>query len=265
MKQNNHYTFGTGQLAAQRLVLLARTYEEASEAFLLEWRTPPVRHAIDLGCGPGYTTALVQSCVRPGHMTGIDASGKLLAEAAHRLSTSGIAWLQHDITNAPFPCGPADFLFCRFLLTHLDTPAVALRAWATAASPGARLLVQETARLDSDDDVIRRYYDMVERLQSSYGQALRVGDRLEALLGESSWTLRSSRSRIVERPAAVMARLHAMNLRTWSRDPKATALFSVDEIEGVQAELERIADGERAAKPVTTLLREIVASVEASS
>jgi len=263
---NNHYTFGTSNLAAERLVLLAKAYEAPSRAFLSERPRAAVDHeidhAIDLGCGLGYTTELVHSVVQPRRMTGLDASEKLLGEASRRLPTQlAIDWICHDITTAPFPCAPADFLFCRFLVTHLHDAAAALRVWATAAQPGALLLIQETAQLESDDAFISRYYDMVGRLQAAYGQALHIGQNLDRCLDGTGWSIRASKCRTVDQPAAVMARLHAMNIRTWSSDAKAVTLFSAAEIATVQSELDRIASGERSARPVRNTLREIVASM----
>jgi trans-aconitate 2-methyltransferase len=261
-QSNNHYTFGTSDLAAQRLAFLAKAYEAPSRAFLSEWRPATVEHAIDLGCGPGYTTELVCSAVQPRRMTGLDASEKLLGEARQRLSSKlSIDWICHDITTAPFPCAAADFLFCRFLVTHLHDATAALRAWATAAQPGACLLIQETAQLESDDAVMSRYYDMVGRLQAAYGQALHIGQKLDGCLDGTPWSLCASTCRAVEQPAAIMARLHAMNIRTWSSDAKAATLFSADDVATVQSELDRIASGERSAGPVRNTLREIVASV----
>jgi SAM-dependent methyltransferase len=259
---NNHYTFGTSDLAAERLALLAKAYEAPSRAFLSEWRRAVVEHAIDLGCGLGYTTELVHSVVQPRRMTGLDASEKLLGQAARRLPAQlSIDWICHDVTTGPFPCAPADFFFCRFLVTHLHDAAGALQAWAMAAQPGALLLIQETAQLESDDAFISRYYDMVGRLQAAYGQALHIGQKLDCCVDGTGWSIRSSTCRTIDQPAAVMARLHAMNIRTWSRDAQAATLFSAAEIATVQSELDRIASGERSVGPVRNTLREIVASM----
>jgi len=256
---NNHYTFGENDLAARRLALLADAYEAPSRAFLGAWGMAGIEHAVDLGCGPGYTTALVQSVLHPEQMTGLDASDKLLAQA--RASVAGAAFVRHDVTRAPFPCAAADLLFCRFLVTHLDDPAAALRAWAQAASPGARLLIQETASLESDDAIFRRYYQMVGALQSSYGQSLHIGASLDGIVAGNGWTILASELAVVEQAPQVMARLHTMNIRTWGRDSAAVAQFSPEDIATVQAELDRFAAGERQAPPVRNALRQLVAVV----
>jgi trans-aconitate 2-methyltransferase len=268
---SNHYTFGENDLAARRLALLAAAYAAPSRAFLASQGSVGVVHAIDLGCGPGYTTALVQSMLRAkqvtgqgtkqvtGQVTGIDASEKLLAQARARVPDA--AFVQHDVTRAPFPCPPADLLFCRFLVTHLDDPGAALRAWAQAARPGARLLIQETAALESDDPIFRRYYEMVGAVQSSYGQSLYIGTTLDRLVASHGWTIVSSELAVVEQAPQVMAQLHGMNIRTWGCDSAAAARFAPDELARVQTELDRIAAGERPAPPVRNALRQVVATI----
>ena len=254
----NHYTFGESELAARRLAYLAAAYERPTRGFLCAWGAVPCEHAIDLGCGPAYTTLLVQSTLQPQYVTGIDASEQLLAQA--RANAPDAAFVRHDITRAPFPCPSADLLFCRFLLTHLHDPGIALRAWAEAANPGARLLIQETASLTSDDPIIHRYYQLVEVLQSGYGQALDVGADLDRHVEANGWRILSSELELVEQAPNIMARLHAMNIRTWSQDAMAQQSFDPEEIAMVQSGLDRIAASDGKARPVRSVLRQLVAT-----
>jgi trans-aconitate 2-methyltransferase len=257
----NHYTFGETHIAAQRLALLAAAYQAASEAFLATWGPCRPEHAIDLGCGLGYTTRLLHRALRPHRTTGVDASPRFLADA-QRASGQDIGFVCHDVTQEPFPIPPADVFFCRFLLTHLHDPGTALRAWAAAARPGARLLVQETAWLRADHPIIARYYELVAALQAGYGQSLEIGADLDASVRSRGWKILSSRLAVVQQPAVVMARLHAMNMRTWGRDRLVQGSFDLDEVARIQAGLDRIASGEQPAHPVSNALRELVAVAE---
>ncbi len=257
----NHYTFGETDTAAQRLALLASAYQPATQAFLDEWGPREPEHAVDLGCGPGHTTRLVHRTLRPRWTTGVDASARFLQDA-QRASEEGIEFVCHDVTQEPFPTASADVFFCRFLLTHLHDPGTALRTWAAAARPGARLLVQETAWLRADDPVIARYYEMLAALQSGYGQSSEVGAELEARVRSRGWKILSSRLAVIQQPADVMARLHAMNIRTWGRDRLVRDSLDLDEVAGIQSGLDRIASGEQMAPPVSNALRQLVAVAE---
>jgi trans-aconitate 2-methyltransferase len=257
----NHYTFGETDLAAQRLTLLAAAYKPATRAFLDEWGPREPEHALDLGCGPGYTTRLLSQALRPRRTTGMDASPRFL-EDARRTAEPGSTFVCHDVTQEPFPTPAADVFFCRFLLTHLHDPGTALRTWAAAARPGARLLIQETAWLKSDDPILARYYEMVAAMQAGYGQNLEIGADLDARVRSRGWRILSSRLAILQQPATVMARLHAMNIRTWGRDRLVQESFDRDEVAGIQAGLDRIASGEEPAPPVHNALRQLVAVVD---
>jgi hypothetical protein len=126
--------------------------------------------------------------------------------------------------------------------------------------PGATLLIQETATLASDDPTFQRYYTLVGELQAGYGQALHIGAHLDGIVLGSGWKLTASELRVVEQDARVMARLHAMNIRTWGQDALARKLFDCDEITRVRDALAAVAAGERAAPPVRNALRQIVAT-----
>ncbi|MGO9288641.1 MAG: hypothetical protein ACLQIJ_07800, partial [Polyangia bacterium] len=85
---------------------------------------------------------------------------------------------------------------------------------------------------------------------------------LEARVRSRGWKILSSRLAVVQQPAVVMARLHAMNMCTWGRDRLVQGSFDLDEVARVQAGLDRIASGEQPAHPVSNALRELVAVAE---
>ncbi len=257
-KTNNHYTFGTNDTAAQRLTYLAAAYERPSRDFLREWAPDTSEHALDLGCGPGFTTELVRATVRARRTTGVDASERLLEQARARVPNA--VFVCHDITAAPFPWPPADFLFCRFLITHLHDPGGTLRVWAAASRPGARLLIQETASLESPEPIFQRYYELLARVQACYGQSLTIGRDLDRLVAAHGWTIVASDLKPVVQAPQVMARLHAMNLRTWGCDEVVRRRFDPEEVARLQRELDCIAAGEREVSPVCNLLRQLVVS-----
>jgi SAM-dependent methyltransferase len=243
----SHYTFGDTDLAAQRLRHLAETYEPSSRA-LLGRLGPIAGGAVDLGCGPGHTTALLAEVLRPAWIAGLERSPRLLTQARERLP--GASFHEHDVTVAPFPVPPAAVVYSRFLLTHLPDPAAAVRTWAGALAPGGRLVLEETVTLRSDHPVIQRYYDLVTALQAHYGQRFDVGRQLGALLAGAGLAVEEAGAAATPLPAARMARLHAMNLRTWGADEHARNAFDAAELAALQRTLDAIAAGEEQAPPV---------------
>jgi trans-aconitate 2-methyltransferase len=253
----NHYTFGSGSLASQRLRRLAEAYDPETRLLLADVE-PGLGLALDLGCGPGWSTERLHALARPARTVGLDGASSYIDEARTR-APRGIEYQVHDVMVTPFPCDAADVLLCRFLLTHLARPQAALRAWATVARPGARLFVHETARLTSDHPTLELYYACVAKMQSHYGQSLHVGADLEAHFDPRQW--RIVRSEVIARakPARVMAELHLMNLRTWRSDPFARGHFAPQTLQELERDLERIAAGHETAADVRNACRHVVA------
>ncbi|HVR63291.1 MAG TPA: methyltransferase domain-containing protein [Polyangia bacterium] len=255
------YTFGDTDLAAERLRILARAFEPTSRAFLARVRAraygeAPVALAVDLGCGPGYTTCLVRDVMAAAVTTGIDRSPRFLARAALR-AADDLRFVAHDVTAPPPAAAGADLLYARFLLTHLARPAAALRAWADVAAPGAHLLLEETAALTSAHPALARYHALVGALQRAHGQDMTIGRTLARLASGTGWIVRQARVTRARLPARLMARIHVMNLRTWRNDRHAARVCDGDELETLDAALERLACGRDPAPPVDCRLGQV--------
>jgi SAM-dependent methyltransferase len=253
-----HYTFGDNDRASARLGRLAEIYEPETRALLERSGARAIRLAVDLGCGPGWSTRLVRDVLAPARTVGLDASDRYVGEARRRHGPD-VEFEVHDVTRAPFPIDAPDLLLCRFLLTHLRDPEAALATWAAVAAPGALLLLHETESLASPHPALRRYYELLSALQAHYGQALDVGAKLDACLARSGWRVAESRAVPCEKPAAAMAGLHLANVRTWRHDEHARAAFDPHEIDRLEGSLERIAAGEEDAGAVANVLRQVVA------
>jgi SAM-dependent methyltransferase len=255
------YTFGDTEQASRRLRDLARVYEPETRALLrsvLEFReAQSLRIAVDLGCGPGWSTQLLSETLQPQRTIGLDSSERYIAEA--RANHPHLEFMQHDILEPPFPIGSADLLLCRFLLTHLRSPSSALHSWAHLAAPGAPLVIHETESLKASDAALDRYYTLVGEMQKHYGQELNVGAILGAAFDSTPWKVLRSESVLLEKPARDMAQLHLPNLRTWSSNEYASRAFDRDEIRELDRALERIASGANDGGWVRNTARQIIA------
>jgi len=258
MEKTEHYTFGDTDLAAERLRRLAEVYEPSSAALLERVATGHAPHlALDLGCGPGHTTRLVAERTRAERVIGIDQSERLLTQA-RASAASHVSFTQADLSAPPLPVPGADFLYSRFLLTHLRDPNAVLRGLAGSAVPGAWLVLEETAILSSEDVIFSAYYEFVARLQAHYGQRMYIGLELDELCRCPEWKGEESLLLEVRLPAADMARLHFLNIQTWSSDPFAVAHFPAEELLRVREGLSRVAAGEVSAPPVTCGMKQLV-------
>jgi SAM-dependent methyltransferase len=254
--RGEHYTFGDGATAADRLALLAAAFEPSSARLLrlLGYLRP--RCAVDLGCGAGWSTRLVHALLAPATTLGLERSPEHVARA-EATAPPGVAYRAHDVTRVPFPGAPPDLLYSRFLLTHLRDPETVLAAWAEAAADGAILVLEETAELACDHPAFVRYYQLVDELQGAYGQRMRVGASL-SIPARSGWTIELDLLAPLTLSPARMARLHALNIQTWRHDAYARACFDGDELDRLEARLDAVAGGAEAAPPVRLVMRQLI-------
>jgi SAM-dependent methyltransferase len=256
-----NYTFGDTDEASVRLRRLAELYEPETRELLTRGRVGSSQVAVDLGCGPGWSTQLLRDALKPERTIGLDASERFIAEAI-RNHGAQLEFRVHDVARAPFPVLQPDVLFCRFLLTHLAAAGEALSVWANAAAPQGTLFIHETESLETDNRTLDRYYELVGLLQQHYGQTLHVGALLEAFVKQSGWTIIESERRAIEKPAQRMAELHFSNLRAWRNDEYARKSFDAGELDSLEASLDEIASGKRNAGTVVNAARQIIARRE---
>ena len=189
-----------------------------------------MRLAIDLGCGPGYTTALLPAATGAAATIGLDSSPRFLARA-WRQAPRGVAFGEHDVTRVPFPAPPADLIYGRFVVTHLPDAGAGDRRWAEALVPRGRLALEEVDTMTSDDPALVRYYELVEAMQAARGQRTYVGRDLAALAPAETFVVERADTVPVVLPAPVAARLHALNFRTWRQNPFIVASVAAAELD----------------------------------
>ena len=209
------YAFGDSEAAAQRLDLVAEVFEAPSRAFLQAWAPPQPRLAVDLGCGPGNTTALLAEVTGARRTVGLDASAAYVARATARFPA--LEFATHDALEAPFPTGPADVISCRYLVAHLPDPADAVTRWLTQLAPGGRLLVDEPHAIHAPHPVLERYEALVVARLEEHGTSMYPGDALDAV--------GPTHRQVVEHPVPIRdaAAMFGLNFAVWGDDPELAA------------------------------------------
>jgi SAM-dependent methyltransferase len=137
------YTFGDSDLAAKRLALVAAVFAKTTRQFLLTRARPAPEFAIDLGCGPGFTTELIRATVGPARILGVDVSPAFVAAAAKRIADDHTRLLCADALDLPLEVTDADLIFARMLLTHLRDPLAACHVRRGRVSERGRLQLEE--------------------------------------------------------------------------------------------------------------------------
>jgi SAM-dependent methyltransferase len=235
----SHYSFGDNRLAARRLDYLAAVFGPSSRRFLQSAKPGHVELALDLGSAIGATTALVREVTDAPRVVGYERSGNFLATARCRYPE--LTFREIDILSPVYPDREADLIYGRFLLTHIHRPADVVTTSVQHLRTGGRLLLEETAALSSPVRALCRYYELVEQLQAHHGQETLIGKKLGALAAGVAGAHATSVLQEIPMPAAVMARLHAMNLATWKADPFMLESHGLRALEDLEEELHAIA------------------------
>lgn len=228
----NDYSFGDSARASTRLALLARVFEAPSRAFLLEAGLARCALAVDLGCGPGFTTRLLADTLACRRCVGLDASEAFVAEAA-RAAPAGLEFQRHDATRVPFPSGPADLAYARLLCSYLTDPAAALQAWLGALRPGGRLLLDDVEWIHSEPEAFQRYLGLVDGVLAARGHCLRVGPRLDEAARHAGWAVVSNRVREHPVAASDAATLFSLNLAELRQNGSARAQLDDGELDAL--------------------------------
>jgi trans-aconitate 2-methyltransferase len=212
------YAFGDDRVAAERLALLHRVFGPASERFVRASAPRQANLVLDLGCGPGHTTRMLGSVLPAARVVGVEQSAELARAAGH-----GIEIVRHDVTTLPFPTPPADVVYARFLLAHLDEPERCVDGWTALLEPGGRLLLEEVERIDARREVLARYLDTVAAVMRDEGHELYVGPRLDRLTPPADARVVSSDVREVHPTTGEAAGMFLPNLGIWRTRPAARA------------------------------------------
>jgi trans-aconitate 2-methyltransferase len=240
------YAFGDSEPAARRLGLLADVFEPPSRAFLSRFATrftaEPIHLAVDLGCGPGHTTRLVASVLRPRRTLGLDQSASFVA-LAEADAPPGVAYAVHDVTVVPFPCPPAGLVYGRFLLTHLHDPPAAVTAWATQLATGGLLLADEVERIHTSQPALQQYLKVAGALLASRGHRLEVGAALHHLPDPPGLTRRHDEVARWSPPAPRAAELFAQNLAVWRNDAARSGVATEPDLNQLASALTKVTNG----------------------
>jgi len=237
------YAFGDSDAAAERLGMLAKLFAPPSRSLLRSLGGRRIGLAIDLGCGPGHTTRLLAEELQPAQIIGLDRSEPFLA----RVRASGLdaRWCCHDVTQVPFPVGPADLIYARLVLAHLPQPDQALRDWMGQLRSKGLLVLEEDEDIVTDTARLIRYEAMSSDLVRARGGDLYIGRRLpDRNWGDADVILSRSFHHRLGVPA--VARLFAMNFRVWRRDPHIQRRHSEEELSQLAEELHVLAQSDLA-------------------
>jgi SAM-dependent methyltransferase len=233
------YLFGDTDIAARRLEVLAKVFAPSTRAFLLETVKGKVGLALDLGCGPGYSTHFLADTLPCDQVSGFDNSEHFIS-LAQRTETENVSFHLHDVTSVPFPVGPADLLCCRFLLTHLKEPQGAIAKWATQLRSKGFLLMEEVESIHIENIVFETYIGIVEAMLEHGSSKLYIGPILNSLGDTDTLKRRVSKVRHLEVSNNRAATLFYLNMQSWKHPPFIRRNYSSSMLDQLESDLTKL-------------------------
>ncbi len=185
--------------------------------------------------------------------TRLRASSSLRAVAPERVS-----FTIHDITAVPFPCGDAEVVFCRFLLTHLEDPEAIVARWATQLNPGGLMMIEEVETILTTHPVFAGYLQIVEAMLASQSNRLYVGSLVGALGPPGRLKPLLNEIRTVPVRSCDAAGMFVLNMKAWENVDFVRANYQRESILELETALAKIAAGERSAREIVWEMRQTV-------
>jgi SAM-dependent methyltransferase len=211
------------------MAIVADTFAGPTQQLLGDLPPMQPRFVIDMGCGPGHASALLQVRFPHSEVTGLDASAAMVEAARVNVPS---AWFTVADVTEPLRL-PADVVYARMLLGHLAEPAAALERWAAAIRPPGLIACEEPVRYVSDDPLFTRYEAAVTSVGAARGATLWAGPVLDQ---DPPGCVRIL-DRVIEHPvrAGRAAAMFWRNAVTWS-DEVSNASELIERLRTLEAD-----------------------------
>jgi len=143
---NDRYVIQGGAAGRDRLRLLSEVNEPYTRSLIARAGVADGARCLDVGCGGGEVSFLLAEAVGDsGEVVGVDLDEAQLEIVRGEAAEKGVANVRfehHDVTSWE-PDSPFDFVYARYILTHLADPGGFLLAVCRHLRPGGMVLVED--------------------------------------------------------------------------------------------------------------------------
>jgi SAM-dependent methyltransferase len=229
------YSFGDSAIAAERLQIVADAFAPTTRSLLQSLAADP-RRVLDLGCGPGHSTELLASLYPSAEVVAVELSESFAAQARARVPRARV--IVGDVT-APLS-GGFDFVYSRFVLSHLSDVAATVASWCRAVATGGLLVLEEPESIVAVDPLFARYEAIVAAVVAMSGADMYAGVALAGCTTPIGF--RRAVDAVIDPhiTAGAAAAMFWRNARAW--DARADAVVPKDEVEELVARLQQRID-----------------------
>jgi len=197
MSDDKEYALGANAAEIVRLGVQHRIWSSA--AFAL-WEKANIRAGqtvLDIGCGPGYTSADLAGLVTAsGRVVAVDQSVLFIEHLNRRQALLGETTIDArvgDVQKLALDKGSFDAAYQRWVLCFVSDPEAVVRGVAHALKPGGVFAIQdylhyEGILLSPPSEPFRRFVTIVAEAWRGQGGDTEIGSRLPTLLAKHGLT-----------------------------------------------------------------------------
>ncbi len=251
------YTFGHTRTAAERLKIIAGFFNPLAEVIIRNSMKNNTTYVADMGCGPGYTTNMLARATHATEVTGIDISSYFIRLA--KQAYPDYRFVQDDVTRLK-PTRKYDFIYCRFLLSHLQRIGQVLTNWLTLLNSSGILFIDELEGIETDVPVFQKYLETNYKLIRSQGADLYIGSKLDTLIN-GFLCISNSCDHIAVADSTAAKWFLPNSVSIWKDDPVAKSLVSEKERKQVSEELLQISQREDNISHITWRMKRILLTI----
>jgi SAM-dependent methyltransferase len=186
-----NYAIRGGVEGRERLRVLARVMDASSKSLFDRLELCDGLVCLDAGCGGGDVTLELARRVGPnGRAIGTDIDPVKVSLARDEAQQRGVRNVEFRISDVCEVAGPSefDFVYARFLLTHLPDPDSAVCALYRYLRPGGLVAVEDIDFSGyftyPESKAFRRFHERYCETVSRRGGDPNIGPRLPLLLGK---------------------------------------------------------------------------------
>ena len=192
--KDDYYTLQVGKAGEERLSLLNKIYNSTSQEFLIKAGAPGKKMILDVACGTGEMTCwLAQHTL--GTVLGIDLSEEQLAIAQNNAKIQGVEnvrFLKLSVFDLDAIAEAFDFIYCRFLLVHIQNPELALLEMHKKLSQGGIIACEEATVSASfcypRSDAFDKWLELWAALRKTNNTELNLGLKLPHMFEKAFFT-----------------------------------------------------------------------------
>jgi SAM-dependent methyltransferase len=240
MSPNQTYHIEESNLERQRL--LAQFLGPFTTSVLEKIDFPPNARCLDLGCGIGETTRLIASFLKQGgSCLGVDQNPELIQAASQAANGLPVSFQQGDAMRLPFEDGAFDFVFTRYLLTHLPQPETNIREMLRVARPGGTVMAIEPDASSQASYPHSWAYERLPGLVTPLGLDVIIGRKLVALFrAAGAKHFRVEAFTAIEHGDDTVRRLWRMTVQSMAAGIQGRNAMSAAEFDELIAEFQRV-------------------------